>query len=252
MVRAQVNQIQNIAMLELVVTLFLGLLLKLDVVDAEDEHSGLFDGIIALMTALIFLYPVITMILTSKRSQNSVLSRCTWCTAPSLTTTARGSGGESEPQHSGAAAADESEAEDGSAHSDASDAAQSLADVSIHLAPLTDTEEAGLSRGHATIPASCVLWTNPIATEMEPNASSPAAAYELHEISILPPEDDTDLLSQPEEYIVLGCDKTRGQTAAAYGQQLLHLAGSMKSYPASPTSVGWACAAPPPLQLLKL
>jgi hypothetical protein len=200
-VRAQVNQIQNIAMLELVVTLFLGLLLKLDVVDAEDEHSGLFDGIIALMTAFIFLYPVITMILTSKRSQNSVLSRCTWCTAPSLTTTARGSGGESEPQHSGAAAADESEAEDGSAHSDISDAAQSLADVSIHLAPLTDTEEAGLSRGHATIPASCVLWTNPIATEMEPNASSPAAACELHEISILSHEDDTDLLSQPEEHI---------------------------------------------------
>ena len=50
---------------------------------------------------------------------------------------------------------------------------------------------------------------------------------------------------------LLGCDETRGQTAAAYDQHVCNLLVK-KSNPASPTSVGWACAAPPPLQLLKL
>ena len=60
-------------MLELVITLFLGLLLKVEVVSAEEEvHNNLLDAIIAVMTVFIFVYPVVAMILTSEKGHRTV------------------------------------------------------------------------------------------------------------------------------------------------------------------------------------
>ena len=55
-------------MLELVATMFLGLLLKIDMVNAaEEERSRVFDLTVATVTGFIFAYPVVTFLLTSEK-----------------------------------------------------------------------------------------------------------------------------------------------------------------------------------------
>ena len=179
---AQVDRVQNIAMLELVVTLFLGLLLKLEVVNAEEEHSGLFSGIIAMMTAFIFLYPAISMVLTSERMRSSVLSRLMRCLAPPLTTAARARGAEqSKPHSSGTVATEKSGAEHGATNTDQSAGARSPADLRVRPAQFHGTTEAGPSNEGAATPAA---------------SFPPAAACDSHAvtISILSPEDDADAM----------------------------------------------------------
>ena len=67
---------QNTAMLELVATLFLGLLLKIDMVnDTEEERTRVFDLTVTLVTLFIFVYPVATVLFSSKKVHN-LLSSC--------------------------------------------------------------------------------------------------------------------------------------------------------------------------------
>lgn len=67
---------QNTAMLELVATLFLGLLLKIDMVnDTEEERTRVFDLTVTLVTLFIFVYPVVTMLFTSEKAHNLLSSR---------------------------------------------------------------------------------------------------------------------------------------------------------------------------------
>jgi len=181
--KREVDRVQNIAMLELVVTLFLGLLLKLEVVNAGEEHSGLFSGIIALMTAFIFIYPVISMILTSERMRNSFLSRLTRCIAPSLTFAARARGGDNKPQSGSTAATKESGAEHGAAR-DADMSAGARRNNPARPAQLHSAAEAGpSSRGPATS-----------------TSSAPAAAHDSHAINIeSTDEDDTGMIGHAAE-----------------------------------------------------
>ena len=55
----------------------------------------------------------------------------------------------------------------------------------------------------ADLPAPDVLWTNPISMlEMEgddSDTSAPAAAYELHEITVLSHDDDVGILTEAAE-----------------------------------------------------
>ena len=66
--------VSNVAMLELVVTLFLGLLLKVDMIDAEDAESELFTAIVVLLSTFVFFYPMISIIIASERTQKAVVS----------------------------------------------------------------------------------------------------------------------------------------------------------------------------------
>jgi hypothetical protein len=69
-----VDWVSNVAMLELVVTLFLGLLLKVDMIDAEDAESELFTAIVVLLSTFVFFYPMISIIIASERTQKAVVS----------------------------------------------------------------------------------------------------------------------------------------------------------------------------------
>ena len=55
----QVDQANNIALLELYLALFLGLLFRLNVVSDDAAEGALFDAVAALLGAFIFVYPVV-------------------------------------------------------------------------------------------------------------------------------------------------------------------------------------------------
>ena len=66
--------VSNVAMLELVVTLFVGLLLKMDMIDAEAAESELFTAMVVLLSTFIFFYPMISLLVGSDRAHNAVVS----------------------------------------------------------------------------------------------------------------------------------------------------------------------------------
>jgi hypothetical protein len=55
----QVDQANNIALLELYLALFLGLLFRLNVVSDDAAEGALFDAVAALLGVFIFVYPVV-------------------------------------------------------------------------------------------------------------------------------------------------------------------------------------------------
>ena len=61
----------NIAMLELYVTLFLGLLLKVEVVSEEESDSAVFTGLVVVLTAFIFVFPLVSIALASSGNHSS-------------------------------------------------------------------------------------------------------------------------------------------------------------------------------------
>jgi len=63
----EVNRVQNIAMLELLATMFLGLLLKVEMVNVVEERSKVFDMTVTAVTVFVFVYPIITLLLSSEK-----------------------------------------------------------------------------------------------------------------------------------------------------------------------------------------
>ena len=63
-------------MLELVATMFLGLLLKFETVNdaVEQERSRVFDMLVAAVTMFVFMYPVVTLLLTSEKVHKMIAS----------------------------------------------------------------------------------------------------------------------------------------------------------------------------------
>ena len=65
-------------MLELVATMFLGLLLKIETGNVlEQERSRVFDTTVAAVTMFVFVYPVVTLLLTSEKLHNMLVPRIT-------------------------------------------------------------------------------------------------------------------------------------------------------------------------------
>ena len=59
---AQVDQANNIALLELFLALFLGLLFRVNVVSDDAAEGALFEVVAALLGLFIFVYPVVSLL----------------------------------------------------------------------------------------------------------------------------------------------------------------------------------------------
>lgn len=62
----QINQISNIALLEILVTLYVGLLLKFQIVDESSADSASFTALVMFLNTFIFLYPGVCMLFGRK------------------------------------------------------------------------------------------------------------------------------------------------------------------------------------------
>jgi hypothetical protein len=67
-----VDAANNIALLELYLTLFLGLLFRVSAVSDDAGESSLFTVVVAALAAFIFVYPAVGMMLFSRRSRTTV------------------------------------------------------------------------------------------------------------------------------------------------------------------------------------
>jgi hypothetical protein len=67
-----VDAANNIALLELYLTLFLGLLFRVSAVSDDAGESELFTVVAAALAAFIFVYPAVGMMLFSRRSRTTV------------------------------------------------------------------------------------------------------------------------------------------------------------------------------------
>jgi hypothetical protein len=67
-----VDAANNIALLELYLTLFLGLLFRVSAVSEEAGESELFTVVVAFLAAFIFVYPLVGMLLFSRRARTTV------------------------------------------------------------------------------------------------------------------------------------------------------------------------------------
>jgi hypothetical protein len=70
-----VDAANNIALLELYLTLFLGLLFRVSAVSDDAGESSLFTVVVAAVVAFIFVYPAVGMVLFSRRSRTTVTPR---------------------------------------------------------------------------------------------------------------------------------------------------------------------------------
>ena len=67
-----VDAANNIALLELYVTLFLGLLFRVSAVSDNAADSELFTGVVVFLAAFIVVYPAVGMLLFSRRARTTV------------------------------------------------------------------------------------------------------------------------------------------------------------------------------------
>ena len=67
-----VDAANNIALLELYLTLFLGLLFRVSAVSDDAGESELFTLVVAVLGAFIFVYPAVGLMLFSRRSRTTV------------------------------------------------------------------------------------------------------------------------------------------------------------------------------------
>jgi len=67
-----IDAANNIALLELYLTLFLGLLFRVSAVSEDAGESELFTVVVAFLAAFIFVYPMVGMLLFSRRARTTV------------------------------------------------------------------------------------------------------------------------------------------------------------------------------------
>jgi len=67
-----IDAANNIALLELYLTLFLGLLFRVSAVSDDAGESELFTVVVAFLAAFIFVYPMVGMLLFSRRARTTV------------------------------------------------------------------------------------------------------------------------------------------------------------------------------------
>ena len=67
-----IDAANNIALLELYLTLFLGLLFRVSAVSEDAGESELFTVVVAFLAAFIFVYPLVGMLLFSRRARTTV------------------------------------------------------------------------------------------------------------------------------------------------------------------------------------
>ena len=70
-----IDAANNIALLELYLTLFLGLLFRVSAVSEDAGESELFTVVVAFLAAFIFVYPLVGMLLFSRRARTTVDKR---------------------------------------------------------------------------------------------------------------------------------------------------------------------------------